>query len=337
MRKTRADLAFGLAIVAASCVGTANGQAPAAAPPLVIKLATDEITVDGAGLYTETSHLEITPSNDAAARGVAQQAFAFSEEMEALDVTEAYTLKADGKKLPVEPSQIFVQAPQNTTHAPMFSDRKSKVVVFPDVAANDTVVLTLVKHRKQALFPGQFFDFEMYPRLTAWNEVRGTITMPKSLPLNIEGHDLTVERQTEGNSARYQWHYTAPIPLSEDIAAISPVDREPRLFVSTFKDYEELGRAYAALAIPKAAVTPKVQSLAEEITAGIGDRRAQAQKMYEWVSQHTFATSVSSSVAAGWCLTMPTPFSRTATGTARIMSSFSQRCFRRRASRARWP
>ena len=286
MRKTRADLWFSLAVVAGSCCGTAGGQAPATAPPIAIKLATDEITVDKDGLFTETIHLEITPSNDSAAKTVAQQAFPFSEQLEDLEVADAYTLKGDGKKLPVEPSQIFVQAPQNVAQAPMFNDRKSKVVVFPDVAANDTVVLTLTRHRKQALFPGQFFNFDMYSRRTAWNDVRSSITVPKSLPLNTEAHDLTIDRQIDGDKLIYRWHYAAPTPLSEDVAAIAPVDREPRLFVSTFKNYDELGRAYAALAAPKAAVTPKVQSLADETTAGISDRRAQAQKMYDWVSQH---------------------------------------------------
>ncbi len=286
MRTTRADLWFGLVVIVGLCVSTASGQTPASAPTIAIKLAADEITVDKEGLFTQTSHLEITPSNDAAAKGVAQQAFAFSEEIEELDVAEAYTLKADGKQLPVEPSKIFVQAPQNAAQAPMFSDRKAKVVVFPDVAANDTLVLTLVRHRKQALFPGQFFDVHVYPKLTAWIEARGTITMPKSLPLKTEGQGVTVERQNDGDTVIYRWHYAAPNPPSEDVGAIAPIDREPRLFVSTFKNYDELGRAYAALAMPKAAVTPKVQALADEISAGGSDRRAQAQKMYEWVSQH---------------------------------------------------
>jgi transglutaminase-like putative cysteine protease len=286
MGRTQANLWFSLALVMGSCWGTADGQTPGTPPPIAIKLSTDETTVDNDGLATETSHLEITPSNDAAAKSVAQQAFPFSDQIEELVVNDAYTQKSDGRKLPVDPSQIFVQAPQNAAQAPMFSDQKTKVVVFPDVAANDTLVFTLVRHQKIALFPGQFFDFDMYPRLTAWNEARGTITAPKSLPLNIEGHQVSIDQHIDGDKVIYRWHYTAPIPLSEDIAAVAPVDREPRLFVSTFKNYDELGRAYATLAMPKAAVTPKVRSLADEITAGIKDRRAQAQKMYEWVSQH---------------------------------------------------
>jgi transglutaminase-like putative cysteine protease len=251
-----------------------------------VKVATNDITVGSDALYTETMHFEITPSNDAAAKGVAQQVFFYNEQTEALDVSDAYTLKSDGRKLPVDPSQIFVQAAPAAAQAPMFSDMKRKVVVFPDVAANDVLVLTLTRHEKEALFPGQFFDVEMYPRLMAWNDVRNSITAPKSLPLNIETHELTAERQSDGDKVVYRWNYTAPHPPLEDVAALSPIDREPRTFASSFKSYDELGRAYAALAVPKAAVTAKIQALADEITAGVSDRRTQAQKLYEWVSQH---------------------------------------------------
>jgi transglutaminase-like putative cysteine protease len=293
MSKRLANSLFVISLITSSCGGGAIAQAPPgvgpqsadAAPPIAIKLATHDFAVGGDGLFTETTHVEITASNDAAARSVAQQAFSFSSETEELDVAEAYTLKKEGKKLPVEPSQIFVQSPQNTAQAPMFSDLKLKVVVFPDVSANDTLVFTLTRRQKEAIFPGQFFDAEIYPRLTAWDEVRDSITVPKSLPLSIESHALTTERKFDGDKVVYLWKYSAPTPLSKEVAALAPIDREPRFFASTFKNYDELGHAYAALAAPKAAVTPKIRALADEITAGVSDHRAQAEKIYFWVSK----------------------------------------------------
>jgi transglutaminase-like putative cysteine protease len=258
----------------------ANGQ-----PPVVIKLATGDITVDSGGLYTETLHTEVSPTNDAIAKSLGEQRLAYSETTEDLDVTEAYTLKADGRKLPVDPSKIFVQAPPGN-RAPMFDDMKNKVIVFPDVSAGDTLVYTSVRRVKEAHFPGQFFRAEVFPRVIAWNEVRFSVSVPKSVPLSVETHDLTMEKQSEGDRVVYRWHYSAPTPKVDDIAATAAVDREPRFFVSTFKSYEDLGRAYAEAAAPKSAITPKISALAEQITAGVADRRVQAQKIYEWVSEH---------------------------------------------------
>jgi len=39
----------------------------------------------------------------------------------------------------------------------MFTDRKQKVIVFPDVSAGDTVVHT-IKHVRKAPFAGHFFS-----------------------------------------------------------------------------------------------------------------------------------------------------------------------------------
>ncbi len=263
-----------------AATGTA---APGGSAPFVIKLVTDDITVENGGLYTDTQHMEISPTNEAAAKSAGQQTLTYSELTEDLEVTEAYTLKGDGGKLPVDPSKIFVQAAPGA-RAPMFDDLKSKVIVFPDVAANDTLVYTSVRHAKEAHFPGQFFRTEVFPRLIAWNEVRISISVPKSLSLSVETHDLAMEKQTDGDRVVYRWHYSAATPKVNDVAAIAAVDREPRLFASTFKSYEDLGRAYAESAAPKSAVTPKIKAQAEEITAGVTDRRAQTQKIYEWVS-----------------------------------------------------
>jgi transglutaminase-like putative cysteine protease len=255
-------------------------------PPVTINVAMEDITVGKDGLYTQVSHYEITPANDSVAKALGQQAFGYSEATEDLQVTEAYTRKSDGTKIPVDPARIFVQSPQGSSQAPMFDDLKQKVVVFPDLSANDTLVYTVTKHAKEAQFPGQFYYVSMYSRLAAWKDARVTITAPKSLPLSIENHETPEAHQAEGDNVVYHWNYAAPIPLTEEIAALAPVDREPRFFASTFKSYDDLGHAFAALALPKAAVTPKVKALADETTAGVTERRAQAQKLYEWVSKH---------------------------------------------------
>jgi hypothetical protein len=59
----------------------------------------------------------------------------------------------------------------------------------------------------------------------------------------------------------------------------------PYVAVSTFETYPELAEAYMQGANAAARVTPAVQKLADEITAGISDKRAQAEALYRWVSK----------------------------------------------------
>jgi transglutaminase-like putative cysteine protease len=271
---------------ASSPSGTPAAAQTSTPPPLLMKLMTDDINVSGDGLSTETAHWEITPTNESAASRAAQQSVPFSVELDDVTVTEAYTLKSDGRKLLVDASQILDQLPQGSPNAPMFSDQRNKVIIYPDVTANDTVVLTVVRKAKQSVFPGRFFDSAIYSRALAWNDARETIVAPKSLPLTVETHDVNYERRVDGDKITYAWKYSAPNPMTQDIAAVGPYDREPRLFASSFANYDELGRAYAELATPKAALSEKVRSRADEIVGGEKDRHAQAVMIYEWVSRH---------------------------------------------------
>lgn len=266
--------------------------ASSAEPPLITKVSTDDIVVQRDGRFTQTFHTEILLTNPAVAEQVGQQNIQYSEALTEVSIVEAYTLKSSGKKLFVDTNAIFPQLVPGNPGLAMFNDLKQKVIIFPDVSAGDTIVYTVTLRQKQAYFAGQFTSSVSYDRTHAVEQARVTITAPKTMPLFEETHDVGFEKQEKGANIVYQWHYSAPEPLVDDISAVSPWDRLPRFFISSFKDYNELGRAYAALATPKMAVTPAIQKLANEITAGTTDRRQQTKQLYEWVSTHIRYVSI---------------------------------------------
>jgi hypothetical protein len=101
-----------------------------------------------------------------------------------------------------------------------------------------------------------------------------------------------VKKAERGDSIRYSWHYSAPEALAEDVSGVALIDRNPRLFISSFASYDDLGRAYAEMIAPALTVTAKVQAQADKITDGITDRRMQAEKIYEWVGQNIRYVSI---------------------------------------------
>ncbi len=258
----------------------------AQSPPVVAKLFTSNVEVDAAGLETNTSHMEEQATNSAAAQDIAQQPITYSEALFDVDVTEAYTLKADGRKIPVAPSAIYSQLPPGASQTPMFDDERQKTIVFPDVEAGDTIVFTYKMRAKQSLIPGQYFSGIVVDRSYVYDDANGTIVVRKSLPLNIEVHDVDLKKLETGGTITYHWHYAAQQPAPNDTAILSKFDRSPRLLLSSLKDYDAFAHDYAALVAPKFSVTPAIQSRADQITSGLSDRRQQAQKIYEWVSQH---------------------------------------------------
>jgi hypothetical protein len=97
---------------------------------------------------------------------------------------------------------------------------------------------------------------------------------------------------------------------------VSPLDRDPAIFISTFKSYEEMGLAYGRAASPKAAVTPEIAALANEITKDIDDKRGQAIAIGGWVKK-MYATWPLFYLSGVSCLMMRLPFSGISSATVK--------------------
>ena len=278
-------LALSLAFTAAVSAHVYVADAAPPEPPVIIKALTGDTIVQPDGSYTTITHTEMLATNESAAHSIAQHRVEYSESMETADVLEAFTRKADGKILEVDRTQIFPQAPPGSSQLPMFNDRKQKVIVFPDVSAADTMVYT-IKQTHKAPFAEQFFFGGVFFRGVAFEDVRVNITLPKAMTPHVEAQRVEHQVEEAEESVTHKFLYRNPRPPVAEPAALSPWDTEPHYIISTFPDYAAVAAAYRQMAAGKAAVTPRIQALADEITTGTSDRRDQAHRIYDWVSKH---------------------------------------------------
>ncbi len=263
----------------------AKPDAAKAAPPFTIVQMLRDTVAAADGTYVETLHIQMRANNQAAAPQIGQMSIPYDMASQDVTVVDAHTLKADGKTIPVEASAIYEKLPQGQDGQEVTSER-SKVIVFPQVTGGDSVVYTIRISDHQPYFPGQFQTGQTLSRTMAVEDWRETITLPKSLPLTVETHDMAFSKKQDGDNWIYSWQYTQPDPISEEPQTYTPLAHAPRFFASTFKDYAAMGRAYAVMTEAKRVVTPNVQALADQLTQGAADRREQARKLYEWVSGH---------------------------------------------------
>ena len=254
-------------------------------PAVIIKALKGDTIVEPDGSYTTITHAETIATNESAAHNIAQHRVEYSESMETAEVLEAFTRKIDGRILAVDQTQIFAQAPPGSPRVPMFNDRKQKVIVFPNVSAEDTVVYT-IKQTRKAPFAEQFFFGGVFLRGVAFEDVRVNIALPKEMAAHVQVQGVEHQVEESGEGITHKFFYRNPRPPVTGSAALSPWDTEPHYIVSTFPDYGAVAAAYRQLAAGKAAVIPRIEALADEITAGVSDRREQAHKIYDWVSTH---------------------------------------------------
>jgi hypothetical protein len=246
------------------------------------------ITVRTDGTATEISTQRLKIQKRSAIQAVSQQQLSFVEGMETLDTVEAFTEKANGRRVSVDTANIMTRDAASEAPATYLRDLKLRTIIFPNVEVGDTLVMTHKRRMTKALFPGQFVQAGLFPRSRAFTSIAVTVEAPVTLDLQVKTQGRSITHRTE-QSGSIRRHTVMIAPDSyepEEAGAVSPLDRDPAIFISTFKSYEEMGLAYGRAASPKAAVTPEIAALANEITKGIADKREQAIAIDGWVKKN---------------------------------------------------
>ena len=285
--------AFSLACsIALSGTALAGPSAPAAQAPArdtaPLDLAVDmSITVHADRSAEEVTTRRLKVLSEAAVQAAGQYAQSFVEGMETLTIVKAYTIKPDGREIPVEAADIITR---DGSSGSLFHlrDLKMRTVVFSDVAVGDTVVAVTRRTETSGIFPGQYIKYILFPRALPYAASTVHIAAPTELKLKVAalGDGLQDKVSVQGALTVHDIRFQ-PLPRQfNETGATSPLDRDPRVLISTFASYEDMAKAYWAQARERAKVTSEIQALADTITAGINDRRAQAVAIDRWVKRN---------------------------------------------------
>lgn len=255
----------------------------AAEAPVTIQELTSDTEIAADATSIQVGHYVFRANNAPAARGIAEQTIAFSERIETIEVVEAATLKADGRHLPVDLSKIVTQLQPGVANMPLYGDLKRLVIIYPDVGAGDGISLTWRRRVHHPLMPGTWSSVSTFARTVPFADARFSVTVPAEMNLAVDDHGVPAEHETHDGKTVWRWHYSADA-VSEDPSSLLPIDRVPRVFVSSLPGWDALGHVWASLVADKVTVTPRIQALADRLTEGTTDRREQAKRLYDWVS-----------------------------------------------------
>src|SRR5437660_1454112 len=102
----------------------ARGQEVPANLPAKILVLDRQIEIAPDGSATLATHGETRVLQQSAIAQLGQLKLTFSDQLQQIDISAAYTLKPDGRKIPVGPDAIIVQQSPASQNAPMLSDLK---------------------------------------------------------------------------------------------------------------------------------------------------------------------------------------------------------------------
>jgi transglutaminase-like putative cysteine protease len=258
-------------------------------PAVVIDRYIQHYVVEPDGSYQLSVDQAKTIVQQRALRTHGQTTISYNRTLDEVLSLEAWTLKPDGRRVPVQPGQVQDQqeAAAAPGEAPMFEDTRLKVVVFPEAAVGDQLVVRYVVRRKTALFPGHFEDLSTSPFYANRNFLL-IYDMPASMPLHADAVGFVpVPGESPPGRRRYQWRYVNGDNERLEAGAVSYLDYGKRLAVSSFADYAAFARAFRTGSVGKAGTSPathaSIAALARQLTAGLPDARARALALSDWV------------------------------------------------------
>ncbi|MCE2932421.1 MAG: DUF3857 domain-containing protein [Hyphomicrobiales bacterium] len=210
-----------------------------------------------------------------------------NEHFTASRIVEAFTRKADGRVIPVSPDKILVQAATANTEALYFYvDMKTTTVIFPDVAAGDTVEAVVEQESRRPYFANGAEGRWVFPRFFRVANATITVKAPVESPLHVEARGFASEARQDGGQRLHIFRYQ-PAPYGAvQTDAVDLQDYEPALFVSTFPDWHAVARTFWDEGASKSDPTPEIAALARKITAGLSGPREKTEAIFHWVANN---------------------------------------------------
>ncbi len=247
-----------------------------------------DLVVNADGSYSQTMDLVEQLNSLRAVEQAGQIKLPYSASLDTLDILEANTLKADGRKLPVARTSIFTQDGLISAEGlTSFQDLKTTVAVFPTLEPGDSIGIRFRVTRRKPTLPGVFTYTHTFAGDIQNDDAVITLVAPRNYPLSIENPGLKVTMsEAPGGLRKWTWTYrNSRVEWPED-GSIDPITYRPRLLISSLASYQDLAVAANRQFAGKAAVTPAIRAAAAKITAGTSDPLTQTKKIFDWVARN---------------------------------------------------
>lgn len=254
------------------------------APLEIVKRDVDlEASADGRSWKLEEVHYR--PLTSTGVEALQKFDLSFTQGYERLQV-KAYTLKKDGRRIDI-PQSSMLQGRGNST-MPGFEDTMNLTVVFPSLEIGDQAVLITKSEQLVPWFPDVFAYSQAFPLQVAVKEANFAFTSQgRDSDFHIDAKGVQADAPLNaGGKTRRAWHFRNDTTHIPDPEAVEELVDRPHVAISTVRNWSDMAALYVQVFKDRTEVTPEISKLAAELTAGEKDKRAQARKLYDWVSSH---------------------------------------------------
>jgi len=243
--------------------------------------------INADGTSTQTLEIEQTCSTELCLEQLKKTKYEFNGDLGDVRLVQASITKPGGKTVSFDIARYPSRPTPQAEAAPGFSSMRELELKFEGLELKDRAHYTIAIETRKPTFASHFDAADLFPRVYEWRSIEINIDAPKGLKLLTESPGLD-GGQIPSHDDRIRWRFRkqnlSALPL--EAAMYDTLSVSPRLVISTYASYEDLGRAFWQGFSEKAVITPEIQQLADEITKGISDPRDQIAAIFSWANKN---------------------------------------------------
>jgi tetratricopeptide (TPR) repeat protein len=280
--------------------GILQAQAPAGAPaakadysqePYIIEKMATKVSFanDGTGTTQQTASIRV--QSDSGVQRWGLLTFPYRAAEQTIEIEDVRVIKADGRTVATPEDNVQDLDSEITRAAPLYSDQREKHVAVKSLAIGDTVEFQVLWHTTKPLAPGQFWYEYDFARDSIALDQRLEISVPESRTVVVKG-PVAPQNIAENSGVRtYAWSRANLEDAPSKKIRAQVVDtalghlREPDVILSSYQNWQEVGRWYWDLQKERVEPSADVRAKAVELTKDKTDTLAKIQAIYTFVSE----------------------------------------------------
>ncbi len=244
-----------------------------------------DIRIHADSTYEQTLEFTLRAVDQIGANGLGQQYLDYQAGRQTFELLEAETLPAHGAPVRVPTADIKVQ--DGMLGGISFPEKKLVQITFSKLAAGDAIHLRYRLTQKTLDLPGGMSKVMLLRGDLIRDDTSIAVHYPATLAVKFIEHQLTAQGDTLSGAERTRrWSYRSGDTITPEPAVVNSWRHTPHLMLSTFASWKAIADGYQAGAAGKAAVTPELRALADDISAGAPTPRAQSARLHDWVRRN---------------------------------------------------
>ena len=256
-------------------------------PPLSVEKYIETLKVNRDAKVEQTIESIVQIETQKGVEEEGQQSIIFNSKLENVQLVDAYTLQPDGKKIKVAPSGIKIKDDDSSEGAPMFTETKRFIVIYPEVKVGSKLYYKFKSLQHTPDFKGHFYRAHYFSPHYQYQNVVIDLKVHESLPLKIDTKNMGGGLIDEDKGYKhYSYHFVQTDTHNSEASEAAVEDFASYFTASTFADWFHFGKAYQEGLRGKTVVTSPIQQLANQLTVGLKDDASKVRSIHNWVSKN---------------------------------------------------